>query len=63
MLVDPCVERLNWFLGWGLDIEGEELAEGFPMEGQDSFNIICEGDLNIWDTSIMFAGLDPEEAN
>jgi hypothetical protein len=45
MSEDPCVQRLSWYLGWGVDIAGEELAEGFPVKGADSLSLICEGDL------------------
>jgi len=61
MAEDPCVLRLSWYLGHGLDIGGEELAENRPVKGADSMRITCKGDLNVWDTSVMLAGFSEGE--
>jgi hypothetical protein len=55
MAEDPCVLRLSWYLGYGLDIEGEELAESRPVKGADSMRITCKGDLDVWDWSVLMA--------
>ena len=56
MAENPGVQRLSWYLGYGLDIEGEELAEGRKVKGADSLRLTCKGDLDVWDLSVMLAG-------
>ena len=46
-------------MGHGLDIEGEELAEGRKVKGADSLRLTCKADLNVRDLSVMMA--DNEE--
>jgi hypothetical protein len=61
MAEDPCVQRLSWYLGHGLDIAGEELAEGRKVKGADSLRLTCKGDLNVWNSSVMLAGFAKTE--
>jgi hypothetical protein len=56
MAEDPCVQRLSWYLGHGLDIAGEELLESRKVEGADSLRVTCKGNLDVWDMSVMMAG-------